>query len=179
MFEYFAYHGHLGDERYHLAQAATGAGEDVDGEDPAQQRGPIQAGLSLCSRRRGGWNCGSGGRWGRGRYDVRAQLGAWGEHALEVHQMNSRRGHQRGEPAGQLEGGEDEVRRAIGECSLHPVLEAAIFPACETGQAQGASGAVAADELEALPVVLVDVGVGVKREAFEERTATVAGIARR
>ncbi len=77
------------------------------------------------------------------------------------------------EAAGELRGGEDEDGAATGA-----VLVVAVVASGEALEGKRPPAAVAAEALEAFPVVGVDPGVGVEAEALEDGEATApAGLA--
>ena len=148
------------------------AGEDIQRERPAQQSRPIQSRRALHRRlhRR------SLGRalllQPRLRPRLREQkwphFRAWSEDAVEPCEVCPRRRHQRRQTTEELQPGEEEARGAVGQRMLHPVREAAILHTRQSLQRQRATRPIAAQPLQPLPVVGMDVRIGMQGEAFQE-----------
>jgi hypothetical protein len=62
----------------------------------------------------------------------------------------------------ELGGGEEEVGGAVLSRALHPVGEATVFALFEPLEGEGPASAVLAKPVEALPVIGVEMGVGVQ-----------------
>jgi hypothetical protein len=92
------------------------------------------------------------------------------EDTKEAGEVDSWLHHQRAEALEELDGRQHQHRRS-SPGPLQPVVESAVVSAGEAVEGNGAAGTVRAQALEALPVVGMGVGVGVKGEALEEGTA--------
>ncbi len=143
---------------------------------PAQQPGPIQARRARLARLLH--------RRGKGRPlllqprllpHLREQkwphFRAWSEDAVEPREVCPRRRHQRRQATEQLQPGEEEVRGAIRQRALHPPGDAAVLGSRQALQRQSAARPVAAEPLQSLPVVGVQVRVGVQGEALQQEGA--------
>jgi hypothetical protein len=95
--------------------------------------------------------------------------------AVEANQVGSGRGNEGREQPQELQGSQHQVGGAIGSRPLEAIAQAAIGAFFESFEGERTSGAIAAEQLEAVAVALVDVGVGVKGETFEGGTAALAG----
>jgi hypothetical protein len=92
---------------------------------------------------------------------------------MEADEVAARRGQEGGEALHQLGGGEDEGRGAGVRGPAEAVGVAAVIEGDEALLGEGPAGAVATETLEALPVGLMDEGVGVEGEAVDDGEATV------
>jgi hypothetical protein len=92
---------------------------------------------------------------------------------MEADEVPARRGQEGGEALHQLCGGEDEGRRTRVRGPTEAVGVAAVVEGDEALLGEGPASAVAAETLEALPVGLMDEGVGVEGEAVDDGEATV------
>ena len=102
------------------------------------------------------------------RHDLGAVLRVRREYAVEAHQVHPRRRNQDGELLHQLLARHDElVSAADGALHAVPVHIATIVR--EPAECEGTAGAVAAQALDALVIVLMQVHAAVQREALEER----------
>jgi len=164
-------HDRVGDEGDDLhAPIAERTLENVDGEDAAQQRRPVEAAFAALT-----W--GSFGRVGRfdGRWnrdDVRAILGVGGKDAVVADQVDARRRDDRGEPGEELGRLKGKVVRTVGERTLEAIGDAAVGQRAEAGERQRWAGAIATEQLQAGGMALTDVDIGVQGEAVDERTAS-------
>jgi hypothetical protein len=84
--------------------------------------------------------------------------------------MVSRRGYQCAQAREELVGGQGDGASAVGKGALHPVLPGAIVELAEAVGAQGGTGAVATEALEALAIIFVDCRGGVQGEALDAGT---------
>ena len=90
--------------------------------------------------------------------------GVGGEAARVSGQVDAWRGHQRGQAAEELDGGEDELTRTVGEGAFHAVVQAAVVARAEALGGERGAQAVTTQALESLAVVLVEGEVRVQRE---------------
>jgi hypothetical protein len=81
------------------------------------------------------------------------------------------RGHQAGHTAEQFQLGEEKVRGAVRQGALHAVGDAAVLGLLEALQRQRPPRPVPTQPLQALPVIGVQMGVGMEGEALQEGTA--------
>jgi hypothetical protein len=95
-----------------------------------------------------------------------ATPGVGGEDAEVADEVGPRSRDERSEVAEEGHRGEDEVRVPRGRGPLHPVGEPSVRQRRESLERQQSAGAVVAQPLKVGDVVLVEPGVGVKREAL-------------
>ena len=93
---------------------------------------------------------------------------------MEVNEVGTGRGNDGGQQAQQFHGSQHQVGGAIRRGAFKPVGEAAVITPGEALQREGATGTIATEPCQVVPVVGMRVRVGVQGEAFEEGAAALA-----
>jgi hypothetical protein len=155
---------------------ALAARKDVHLHGAAEQLGPGQARATggrrkLVSRRRRY----AGRRGWRHGHDEGTKLGVRCECPVEVDEVGVRGRNEGGQQAQQLHGSQQKVGGAVRRGALEPVGQAAVIAKGEPLEGKRASGAVAAQLLQVMPVVGVRVGVGVQGEASRKAQRRLRG----
>jgi hypothetical protein len=161
-----------------LAASAAWAGEDVDGEDAAEEVCPGKPGGSAARRvGRGGGPGGLGGcavGGGGGECDdAGSQSGAGSEDAGVSDQVSPRRRQDAGEASKEVDGRQNQVGSAIGPGALESIGHQAGGGHGDALAGEGGSSAVAAEALDPGAVTGGDLDGGVEREAVEGDRAAV------
>jgi len=155
--------GGVSEERENAPAAATrGAAKNVDGEDPFEECGPVEAASEDGGGDAGGGEGGSvvGGA-GCGRHHLGPGGGVRSEDTVVPGEVAPRGWDERGEPTEEFEGREHERRGAAPSRALQAVDDFAIGGQREARKRERRPARVACEPLEPEPIVGSHVSAGV------------------